>query len=82
LKDANSRRDFFAMFARDNPHAKGVLGNEDGICRFTEINLRPVVTILKKEDHDEVIHVLEKVERSCLVARSLQCKVVLPYCED
>jgi organic hydroperoxide reductase OsmC/OhrA len=54
-----------------------VLGNEDGIWRFTEIKLRPVVTVLKEEDRDRVIRVLEKAEKSCLIARSLQCKVVL-----
>src|ERR1700674_4315014 len=57
--------------------AEGMLGNEDGIWRFTEIRLRPVVTVLKEEDRDRVIRLLEKAEKSCLMARSLQCKVVL-----
>jgi peroxiredoxin-like protein len=57
--------------------AEGMLGNEDGIWRFTEIRLRPVVTISKEEDRDRVIRLLEKAEKSCLIARSLQCKVVL-----
>src|ERR1700680_3575850 len=30
--------------------AEGVLGKEDGIWHFTEIKLRPIVTILKEED--------------------------------
>ena len=60
-----------------NLDAEGVLGNEDGIWRFMEIKLRPVVTILKEEDRDRVIRVLEKAEKSCLIARSLQCKVAL-----
>jgi organic hydroperoxide reductase OsmC/OhrA len=57
--------------------ADGILGNEEGIWRFTEIRLRPVVTILKEEDRDRVIRLLEKAEKLCLIARSLQCKVVL-----
>jgi peroxiredoxin-like protein len=57
--------------------AEGVLGNEDGIWRFTEIKLRPVVTILNEKDRDRVIHLLEKAEKSCLIARSLQFKVTL-----
>ena len=64
-------------FASFNLDAEGVLGNEDGIWRFAEIKLRPVVTVLKEEDRDRVIRVLEKAEKSCLIARSLQCKVVL-----
>jgi peroxiredoxin-like protein len=57
--------------------AEGVLNNKDGIWRFAEIKLRPVVTILKEEDRDRAIRLLEKAEKSCLIARSLQCKVVL-----
>ena len=64
-------------FATFNLDAEGVLGNEDGIWRFTEIKLRPVVTVLKEEDRDRAIRLLEKAEKSCLIARSLQCKVAL-----
>jgi peroxiredoxin-like protein len=64
----------FASFKLD---AEGVLGNADGTWRFTEIKLRPIVTVLKEEDRDRAIRVLEKAEKSCLIARSLQCKVTL-----
>ena len=64
-------------FASFNLDAEGVLGNEDGIWRFTEIKLRPVVAILNEVDRDRIISLLEKAEKSCLIARSLQCKVVL-----
>jgi len=57
--------------------ADGLLGNADGIWRFTEIKLRPVVTVLKEEDHDRAIRLLEKAEKSCLIARSVQFKVTL-----
>jgi peroxiredoxin-like protein len=64
-------------FASFNLDAEGLLSNTDGIWRFAEIKLRPVVTVLKEEDRDRVIRLLEKAEKSCLIARSLQCKVVL-----
>jgi len=64
-------------FASFNLNAEGVLGNEDGIWRFMVINLRPVVTVLEEEDRDKAIRLLEKAEKSCLIARSLQFKVVL-----
>ena len=64
-------------FASLNLDAEGVLGNEEGIWRFTEIKLRPVVTILKEEDRDQVIRLVEKAKESCLIARSLQLKVTL-----
>ncbi len=64
-------------FGSFNLDAEGLLDNEDGIWRFTEIKLRPVVSILKEEDRDRAIRLLEKAEKSCLIARSLQCKVAL-----
>ncbi len=64
----------FASFHLD---AEGLLENEEGIWRFTEIKLRPVVNILNEVDRDRVIRLLEKAKKSCLIARALQCKVVL-----
>jgi peroxiredoxin-like protein len=64
-------------FASFNLGVEGVHGNEDGVWRFTEIKLRPFVTILKEEDRDRAILLLEKAEKSCLIARSLKCKVAL-----
>jgi peroxiredoxin-like protein len=64
-------------FVSFNLDAEGVLGNEDGIWRFTEIRLRPVVTVLKEKDRDLAIRLLEKAEKSCLIARSLQFTVTL-----
>jgi peroxiredoxin-like protein len=64
----------FASFKLD---AEGLLDNADGIWRFTEIKLRPVVSILKEEDRDRAIRLLEKAEKSCLIARSIQFKVTL-----
>jgi peroxiredoxin-like protein len=64
-------------FASFNLGAEGLLGNDDGIWRFTEIKLRPVVTVLKEEDRDRAVRLLEKAQKSCLIARSLQFKVTL-----
>jgi len=57
--------------------AEGVLTRQDGSWRFTEIRLRPAVTVRKEEDHDRALRLLEKAEKSCLVARSLECKMTL-----
>lgn len=71
---AEKSRFEFASFQLD---AEGVLGNEEGTWRFTEITLRPFVTVLKEEDRDRAIRLLEKAEKSCLIARALQFNVVL-----
>ena len=57
--------------------AEGVLTKQDSGWRFTEIRLRPAVTVRKEEDHDRAVRLLEKAEKSCLVARSLVCNVTL-----
>ena len=57
--------------------AEGVRAKETNGWRFSEFKLRPFVTILKEEDRDRAIQLLEKAEKSCLVARSLQCKVAV-----
>ena len=64
-------------FASFNLDAEGLLSSADGIWRFTEIKLRPVVTILKVEDRDRAMVLLEKAEKSCFIARSLKCEVTL-----
>lgn len=63
-------------FVSFNLDAGGLLDNEDGTWRFTEIRLTAAVTIVKEEDRDRIFRLLEKTEKSCLVARALQCKVV------
>ncbi len=57
--------------------AEGVLAKEDIGWRFTEIRLRPTVTVRKEEHRDRAVRLLEKAEKSCLVARSLECKITL-----
>jgi peroxiredoxin-like protein len=57
--------------------AEGVLTKQDSGWRFTEIRLRSTVTLRKEEDRERAVRLLEKAEKSCLIARSLQCKVVL-----
>ena len=69
----NSHFDFGSLHMA----AEGALANENGGWRFTEIRLRPVVTVQEEEDHDRAVRLLEKAKKSCLIARSLQCKVVL-----
>ncbi len=64
-------------FASVKLDAEGVLGNADGIWRFVEIKLRPIVSVLKEKHRAQAIRLLEKAEKSCLIARSLQCKIAL-----
>jgi peroxiredoxin-like protein len=56
---------------------EGVLEREEGGYRFTEILLRPLVTILKESDRTRTLLLLEKAERACLVSRSMNSRIAL-----
>jgi peroxiredoxin-like protein len=57
--------------------AEGVVDRIDGVTRFTEIVLRPRVTLPAGVDWTRVRRTLEKAEHGCLVAASLQTPVRL-----
>lgn len=56
---------------------EGKIEKLEGGFRFTTIVLKPVVTIPAEKDRERAGRLLEKAERVCLVARSLQCTMVL-----
>jgi len=57
--------------------AEGVLEKGADGWRFTEVKLRPALKIAKEEDRERANRLLEKAERSCLVARSITAAVKL-----
>lgn len=56
---------------------EGILSKEEGGWRFTQINLQPRLKIAQEEDRERANRLLEKAEKTCLVARSINSKVVL-----
>jgi peroxiredoxin-like protein len=56
--------------------AEGVLEKTDGF-RFTKIIVRPVVEVPAEKDAERSLRLLQKAERACLVARSLNAEMVL-----
>lgn len=57
--------------------AEGELGVSDIGLRFTEIRFTPTATILQVSDRGMALRLMEKAEKSCLIARSLNCKIVV-----
>jgi uncharacterized OsmC-like protein len=53
------------------------VNRQDGVTRFTEIVLRPRLTVASGTDHERVRHVLDKSENTCLVTASLSTPVRL-----
>jgi peroxiredoxin-like protein len=68
-----SRIEFTAL----SVEAEGVVDRADGVTRFTEIVLRPNVTLPAGADPVRVRRALEKAERTCLVTASLATPVRL-----
>ena len=57
--------------------AEGFLGKDEGGWRFTEVILRPHLKIAREEDRERANRLLQKAAKSCLVARSVSCRVLL-----
>jgi organic hydroperoxide reductase OsmC/OhrA len=56
---------------------EGVLSKEEEGWRFTQVNLQPRLKIAQEKDRDRANRLLEKAEKTCLVVRSINSKVIL-----
>ncbi len=68
-----SRIDFHAL----ELSAEGTVDRQDGGVRFTEIVLRPRLTLAPGADRDRALRVMEKSEKTCLVSASLATAIRL-----
>ena len=57
--------------------ASGTVDRQDGVTRFTEIVLRPKLTVSPGTDRQRALRVLEKSEKTCLVSASLSTPIRL-----
>ena len=57
--------------------ASGTVDRQEGVTRFTEIVLRPRLTVRSGTDRAQALHVLEKSEKTCLVSASLSTPIRL-----
>ncbi|HXP81903.1 MAG TPA: OsmC family protein [Verrucomicrobiae bacterium] len=56
---------------------EGVLSKEEEGWRFTQVSLQPRLKIAQEKDLDRANRLLEKAEKTCLVVRSINSKVIL-----
>lgn len=56
---------------------EGILTKEETGFRFTEVKVRPVLTVATDEERERGIKLLYKAERACLISRSLNSKVTM-----
>ena len=58
-------------FVRLDVETAGIVDTQDGVVRFTEIVMRPRLTVPEGTDHARALRVLERSEKACLVSASL-----------
>jgi peroxiredoxin-like protein len=58
-------------FSALDVNIEGTVDRKDGVTRFTEIVLRPRMTVAPGTDHARALRVMEKSEKACLVSASL-----------
>ena len=56
---------------------EGVITKEEGGFRFTEIALKPSITVERVDDVVRAQRLAEKAERACLISRSLSAKIAV-----
>ena len=64
-------------FTKLEVDAAGTVGRKDGVTRFTEIVLRPKLTVPVGTNRERMREILEKSEKRCLVSASLSTPVRL-----
>jgi peroxiredoxin-like protein len=64
-------------FSRLELTAAGTVNRQDGTTRFTEIVLRPRLTVPPGTDRERALRLLEKSEKTCLVSASLATPIRL-----
>ena len=55
--------------------AIGTVDRQDGVTRFTEIVLRPRLTVAAGTDRERALRIIEKSEKACLVSASLSTPI-------
>lgn len=58
-------------------NATGLLDQVEGKFLMTEVILNPNLVIVKEEDKEKALRVLEKSEKACLISHSINSKVTL-----
>lgn len=62
--------------------AEGSLTKGEGGFSFTEVIVRPRLTIEHESDRDRALRLIEKAERACLISRSVRSQIRLEPCME
>ncbi len=56
---------------------EGTLEKGEGGFRFTRVVVRPKLSVLREDDRERALRLLDKAERACLISRSINAQVSL-----
>jgi len=62
-------------FADLNVEAEGTVDHQSGVTKFTDIVLRPRISVVSGTDRDKLAKVIAKTEHACLVSASLSTPI-------
>jgi peroxiredoxin-like protein len=66
-------------FVRLEVETSGTVDRKDGVTRFTEILLRPRLTVPAGTSHERAQRILERSEKACLVSESLATPIRMEH---
>lgn len=55
----------------------GVLEKPEGYLRFTRFVIAPTITLARESDRERALRLVEKAEKGCLIARSLNGQIAV-----
>lgn len=64
-------------FTRLELDATGIVDRTEGTTRFTEILLQPTLTVTAGASREQVLQILHKAEKACLISASLSSRLRL-----
>ncbi len=56
---------------------RGTLTKDENGLRFTAMVVKPTLTVVKPEQSEQGLRLLQKAERGCLIAKSLACATTM-----
>jgi len=64
-------------FAGLEVYVEGTVEKVEGGFKFTQVTVRPKLTVANEADRERGRRLLEKSEKACLISRSLQSEIIL-----
>ena len=65
------------LFSAYSAEASGKLEKVDGKFMFSEITIKPTITVTEEKEIERAYRIIDKAEQHCLISNSIKSKVIL-----